>query len=245
MKLAICIPAFNEEQTIGRVIEAIPREIPGVSLMKVFVVDDGSTDHTQKVATQTAVGLGREKYFLEIVEVKPNKGLANAFLTGIKKALSWGAEVIVNIDADGQYRSEEIGLLLEPILKSEADMAIGDRQVRRLEFMSPAKKYGNMVGSWFLRRLTGVHVRDASSGFRAYTRAAAKEIQVYSKHTYTHENLIQAHYLGLRIAEVPVTFISRPDGNSSRLIRGVLNHIFKSLKGIFAAWRRWRRNAKK
>ncbi len=239
MKLAICIPAYNEEKTIAQVIEAVPKHFAGVTSMKVFVINDGSTDQT----VDRALEAGRKifPHSVDVIEVQTNKGLANAFFTGIQKALSWDADFIVNIDADGQYRSEEIPALLDPLLKNEADMVIGDRLVETLRFMSWAKKYGNMAGSWFLRKLTGIKVRDASSGFRAYTRKAAQSIQVHSKHTYTHENLIQAHYEGLRIAQVPVTFIARTDGTSSRLISGVLKHIFKSLQGIFAAWRRWRR----
>jgi len=255
MKLAICIPAFNEEKTVGAVIESVPKNIHGITMTKIFIIDDGSTDNT----TASAIAAGQKwagesqksvdttssahplHCSIEIIEIKPNKGLANAFLKGIKKALTWGADVVVNIDADGQYRAEEIGLLIEPILRGEADMCIGDRQVEKLKFMSFAKKYGNRVGSWFLRSLTGLRVRDASSGFRAYTQAFAQEIEIFSQHTYTHENLIQAHYQGSRIAEVPVTFITRSDGTSSRLIRGVLKHIFKSLQGILGAWRRWRR----
>jgi glycosyltransferase involved in cell wall biosynthesis len=237
MKLAICIPAFNEEKTIGQVIGSVPGQIQGFSTVKIFVIDDGSADHTAQYAAHAGA---------EIIAISPNQGLAHAFFTGIQKALAWGADVIVNIDGDAQYRAEEIPLLVAPILADEADMAVGDRQIKALRFMSRAKKYGNLAGSWFLRKLTGSRVRDASSGFRAYSRAAAKTIEIHSKHTYTHENLIQAHYLGLRIAQVPVTFIARAAGTSSRLITGVvlggvLKHIFKSLRGIFAAWRRWRR----
>lgn len=271
MKLAICIPAFNEEKTIGQVIRAVPRHFAGISEVKIFVADDGSTDHTAKVARAAAaerdLGSWREVQSgngsFEIIGVHPNKGLANAFLTGIRQAVAWGADFAVNIDADGQYRPEEIPLLLAPLLKGEADMAIGDRQVGTLPFMPFAKKYGNIAGSWFLRVLTGMRVRDASSGFRAYTLAAAQAIEVHSRHTYTHENLIQAHYMGLRIAQMPITFIARADGTASRLIRGgrtgaggsigggpsgfgsVLNHIFKSLRGIFSAWRRWRKRAER
>jgi len=237
MKLAICIPAFNEEKTIQQVIETIPKQIAGVWMIKVFVLDDGSTDKTAELAK-----LAGEKSGLHLeVMHSQHQGLAQGFLKGMKKALAWGADVVVNIDADGQYRSGEIPMLLQSLLRDEADMVIGDRQVETLRFMSPAKKYGNIAGSWFLRTLTGLKVRDASSGFRAFSRKAVESFEVRSQHTYTHENLIQAHYQGLRIAQVPVTFIARVDGTSSRLITGVLKHIFKSLQGIFAAWRRWRR----
>lgn len=245
MKLAVCIPAFNEEKSIARVIGAVPARIHGVSSIKIFVTDDGSTDRTVHTAQEAGqkmaheAGLPSDDVF-SVTLIKPNKGLANAFETGIRNALAWGADIVVNIDADGQYRAEEIPLLAAPVLTGEADMVVGDRQVRKLRFMPLAKKYGNIAGSWFLRRLTGSKVRDASSGFRAYTRKTATSIEVRSRHTYTHENIIQAHYTGLRIAQVPVTFISRQDGTPSRLITSVLKHVFKSLQGIFGAWRRYR-----
>lgn len=246
MKLAICIPAFNEEKTIGLLIEAIPMHMQGISALKIFVVDDGSRDKTggrawgsaQKMAQRAGVPTN---HLIEIIQLRQNKGLAHVFFTGLRKALSWGADIVVNLDGDGQYRAEEIPVLIDPLLKGEADMVLGDRQVETLKFMTWAKKYGNLAGSWFLRKLTGMKVRDASSGFRAFSRKAAESFEIHSRHTYTHENLIQAHYQGLRIAQVPVTFITRPDGTSSRLISGVLKHIFKSLQGIFGAWRRWRR----
>lgn len=246
MKLAICIPAFNEEQSIARVIGAVPSGIRGIRTIKMFVTDDGSMDRTVRAAEEAGQKLahttGRnDRELLSVTMVKPNKGLANAFVTGIRNALEWGADIIVNIDADGQYRAEEIPQLVAPLLASEADLVVGDRQVRKLRFMPLAKKYGNIAGSWFIRRLTGMNVRDASSGFRAYTRKAAESIQIHSTHTYTHENLIQSHFQGLRIAQVPVTFVSRRDGTSSRLITNVLRHIYKSLRGIFTAWRRYRR----
>ncbi|MFO0780983.1 MAG: glycosyltransferase family 2 protein [Candidatus Gracilibacteria bacterium] len=242
MKLAICIPAFNEEKTVGQVIERIPRHIPGVSGIHVFVIDDGSTDATAEIAHKTGTKIRPD--YVTVVGLK-HQGLATVFLTGIHKSIAWGADVVVNIDGDGQYLAEDIPALVRPLLHGKADMVVGDRQVAGLAFMPWVKKYGNIVGSWFLRVFTGSKVRDASSGFRAYSRTVAEKLEVHAKHTYTHENLIQAHYMGLRIAQVPVTFVARPDGTSSRLITGVLKHIFKSLQGIFTAWRRWRRISRK
>ena len=232
MKLAICIPAYNEAQNIAAVIHAVPRHIHGFREIKIFVMDDGSSDETLEIARRLGA----------VVEAGTHRGLAQTFALGIKKALQWGADVIVNIDADGQYDPQEIPDLVEPLLQGDFDMVVGDRQVEKLEFMAPAKKYGNMVGSWFLRRLTGSRVKDASSGFRAYNRKAAESIKIESTHTYTHENLIQAHYEGLKIAQIPVTFSARGDNGGSRLIRSVLKHIFKSLQGILRAWATWRRN---
>ena len=227
MKLAIFIPAYNEQDTIGKVLADIPKHFWGISEHKVFVIDDGSRDKTVSVARAHGV---------EVIEIMPNRGLANAFRVGLAACLDFGADIIVHLDADGQYDPAEIGKIIEPLLKDEADMVTGDRQIARLGFMRPSKKYGNMLGSWFLRTLAGLKIKDVSSGFRAYTAATAGKLKVSSEHTYTHETLIRASRLGLRIAQVPITFIAREKG-SSRLISGrlaVLKHIVKSVRGIFA-----------
>ena len=228
MKLAIFIPAYNEQDTIGPMISAIPRHFWGIKEYKIFVIDDGSTDKTAHIARTSGA---------QVIEITPNRGLANAFNTGLSTCLDWGADVIAHLDADGQYDPSEIPKVIEPVLKGQADMVIGDRQIAHLTFMPPVKKYGNLFGSWFLRILAGLKVNDVSSGFRAYSATAAGKLTVNSGHTYTHETLIRARRLRLRITQVPITFTARKNG-PSRLISGnlaVLKHIAKSVKGIFGA----------
>jgi glycosyltransferase involved in cell wall biosynthesis len=250
MKLAVFIPAYNEADTIGGVLAEIPRKIPGIDEVKVFVVDDGSTDSTYEVAST---------YEVETIRIRPNRGLANAFRAGMAAALADGADLIAHLDADGQYDPKEIPKLLAPILAGEADLVTGDRQIGKCAFLGPARVYGNMLGSWFLRAYAGVRANDASCGFRAYSRAAAALLEVHSTHTYTHETLIEARYKGLRVAEVPIAFrhrgkISSVEENKysgpsssnrptekpvSRLTAGLHRHIFKSLSAIFAAKERY------
>ncbi len=239
MRLAITIPAYNEEDTIESVITSIPAKIPHIREIKVFVIDNGSTDKTPVIAQRNGAELIRLGH----------PCLAKAFMAGIEAALAWKADIIVNIDADAQYRAEEIPELMQPILDEKADVVIGDRQVKKLKFMPPAKRYGNLAGSRFLRLLTGMKVKDAtgrkrtidaSSGFRAFSANVANKFIIRSNHTYTHENLIQSYYLGLRIAQIPVTFIARKEG-ASRLITNVPGHILKSLVNIFKAWWRYKR----
>lgn len=256
MKLAVFIPAYNEADTIGGVIASIPHKIPGVSEIKIFVVDDGSTDDTAEAAGSA---LKKRETLLphfpgapsqNIIQIKPNRGLANAFRVGLATALDSGADLIVHLDADGQYDPAEIPKLLAPIINNAADMVTGDRQISKCGFLGSARQYGNIAGSWFLRAFTGVKVRDASCGFRAYGRAAAESLEVHSTHTYTHETLIEAKYKGLRVAEVPITFRHRgiPPTRSaapgakkpvSRLTSNLFKHIFKSLSAIFAARARY------
>lgn len=225
MKLVVMIPAYNEEATLARAIREIPRTMFGVSRVEVVVIDDGSKDRTADVAFEAGAD--------EVLSLKRNAGLTVAFRTGLATALRRGADVIVNTDADCQYVGAEIPELIAPILSGEADLVSGDRQVERLEHMAPAKQYGNRAGSWLLRTIAGSPVRDASSGFRAFSRECALRLNPTIGHTYTHQTIIQAVNSGLVIRETPITFrISAREGGHSRLISGVWSHIAKSLLTI-------------
>lgn len=220
MKLLVTIPAYNEEQTIGLVIKSVPRQITGVSSVKVLVYDDGSSDDTVKVAKKS----GADYVYVH----KQNLGLARTFRDAVKMALLHGADVVVNTDADNQYDQQEIIKLIKPILNNQADLVTGDRQIQSLKHMPKAKKYGNLLGSMMIRLLTGTNIKDASSGFRAMTKELLEKVQVFSDHTYTHEMLIAAHFRGFSIKEVPITFKRRQTGGSRLISKGVFNHILKS-----------------
>ncbi|HUG49308.1 MAG TPA: glycosyltransferase family 2 protein, partial [Candidatus Limnocylindria bacterium] len=221
MKLIVTIPAYNEEETIERAIGEVPRTIPGIDKIEVLVCDDGSTDRTAEVARRAGAD--------HIVRLRRNFGLTIAFGTALQSAVERGADIIVNFDADCQYVGAEIATLVAPILRGEADMVSGDRGVPGLEHMSASKKYGNRIGSYMLRTVAGSGVRDASSGFRAFSRECALRLNPYIGHTYTHQTLIQARHNGMVVKEVPVTFrpSARPNGGS-RLISGVAGHVLKS-----------------
>ncbi len=219
MKLVITIPAYNEEKTIGEVIKSIPKEIEGISDVEILVINDGSTDRTVAVAQEAGAD--------HIVSNISNQGLAITFKRGLNKALELGADVMVNTDGDNQYDQTEIPKLIKPILDKQADIVSGDRQIKKLEHMPASKKYGNIIGSWVVRKVSGIQVNDASSGFRAFSREAALKLSVLSHHTYTHETIIEANDKKLAFIEVPCTFRAR-QGTSSRLIGGVFSHIRKS-----------------
>ena len=214
-RLFVQICALNEEETIGQVIRSIPRAIPSLQSVSVIVVDDGSTDHT----VEEAIGAGADY----IVRHVGNKGLASSFQDGLDACLEHGADIIVNIDADGQYRGEDIPILIEPILHGRADVVIGDRQVGGLEHFSPAKRLLQRLGSWIVRQASGISIPDAVSGFRAYSREAALRIFVTSRFSYTVQTLIQSGKLGLVVASVPIT--ARYTPRPSRLHRGMLHFI--------------------
>ncbi len=225
LRLIVTVPAYNEEATVGQAIREIPRSIPGVAQVQVLVCDDGSTDRT--------VAMAREAGADYVVSLRRNFGLTVAFGTALQAAIERGADVIVNIDADCQYLATEIPMLIAPILRGEADMVSGNRQVAALEHMPTSKKYGNRIGSFMLRAVAGSQVVDASSGFRAFSRECALRLNPYIGHTYTHQTLIQATHTGMVVKEVPVTFrASARDGGESRLIGGVGGHIVKSMGTI-------------
>lgn len=223
MRLLVIIPAYNEEKTIGEVIKSIPRRITGIKKIEILVFDDGSTDNTVKKAKKAKANY--------VFSHKKNQGLAKTFSDAINKALQLGADIIVNTDADGQYDQKEIPKLLKPILEDRTDMVIGNRQVEKLKHMSLSKKYGNIIGSWTVRLLTGCQIKDASSGFRAFNREAARSFRLFSSHTYTHEIIIQAINNDLIITEVPIRFKRRAYGKS-KLIGGIWDHIKKSASTI-------------
>lgn len=224
MRLVVTIPAYNEEETIADVIREIPRSIPGVDDVRVLVINDGSVDRTGDVAREAGAD--------EILLHPGNKGLAKTFQDGIEHALAMGADIIVNTDADNHYNQSRIPELIAPILERRADIVIGGREVEKLEGMKAANRHGNKLGSWFVSRIIGrKDTLDVSTGFRAYNREAALRMHVYSRHTYTHETIIQALDQQMTVVEVPIQ--ARPVKRKSRLIQSLPTHIIRSLVVIF------------
>jgi glycosyltransferase involved in cell wall biosynthesis len=226
MKLIIQIPCLNEEATLPEVLGELPREVAGFDEVEWLIVDDGSTDRTVDVAREWGAD--------HVVRLVRNQGLASAFQAGIDAALKLGADVIVNTDADGQYRASDIPPLVAPILANKADMVIGDRQVREIEHYSAPKKVLQWLGSWVVRRASGTTIPDATSGFRAYNREAALKLQVISNYTYTLESLIQAGKLGVAVAHVPIT-VNRTN-RESRLFDSTTSYVRRNAVAIFRAY---------
>ena len=226
MKLIIQIPCLNEEATLPVVLGELPRELDGFDEVEWLVIDDGSTDRTVAVAREGGVD--------HVVRLTNNKGLAAAFQAGMDAALKLGADVIVNTDADNQYRSSEIPKLVEPILAGRADMVVGDRGVGDIAHFSPAKRALQRLGSWVVRRASGTTVPDTTSGFRAYNREAALQLQVVSNFTYTLESLIQAGKMLVAVEHVPVATnrVERP----SRLFGSTGTYVRRNAVAIFRSY---------
>jgi glycosyltransferase involved in cell wall biosynthesis len=215
MKLIVQIPALNEAETIAEVVSNIPRQIPGIDVVEVLLIDDGSTDDTVAIARAAGVN--------HVISHTARRGLAYAYQTGIDNCLRLGADIIVNTDADHQYPGSEIPRLVAPILAKQADMVVGDRQVQQLEHFSPLKKFLQYVGSGVVRWASGTDVPDTVSGFRALSREAALRTFVTSDFSYTIEVLIQAGKRKLAIHHVPIktNLVTR----ESRLFTGNWNFI--------------------
>jgi glycosyltransferase involved in cell wall biosynthesis len=222
MKLIIQIPCFNEAEVLPATIAALPREVPGFDSVEWLVIDDGSSDGTAEVALAHGVD--------HVVRLQVNRGLAAAFETGVDAALKLGADVIVNTDADNQYRADDIPKLVGPILSGQAEMVVGDRDVRNHEEFSGTKKVLQVWGSWVVRHASKTEIRDATSGFRAYTRDAALRLNVVSTFSYTLETLIQAGNSGLAVTQVPVR--TNPKTRESRLYRSIAEYLKRSVGTI-------------
>ena len=219
VKLIIQIPCYNEEQVLLTTLNDLPKEIKGVDEIQVLVINDGSTDETAKVASSWGA---------KVVEISSNKGLANAFRTGVQTALSLGADIIVNTDADNQYCASDIEKLVQPILSLEADIVVGARDILNIKDFSPLKKMLQKLGSFVLRLLSSTKVEDAPSGFRAFSRDAAINLNVFDNYTYTMETLIQAGAKGLKLVSVPIR-VNKPL-RDSKLIKNIFSYAFKSFK---------------
>jgi glycosyltransferase involved in cell wall biosynthesis len=196
MKLIIQIPCYNEEGALAATLADLPRRVEGVDRVEVLVIDDGSTDRTGEVARRAGAD--------HVVRHTANLGLARAFRSGIEACLRLGADVIVNTDADNQYRGEDVAALIRPVLEGRADIVVGDRQTSGLEHFSPVKRLLQRLGSMVVRRLSGLDVPDAVSGFRALSREAALKTNIVSSFSYTIEMLIQAGHKDLQVSHVPV-----------------------------------------
>jgi glycosyltransferase involved in cell wall biosynthesis len=222
MKLIIQIPCYNEEAYLQAALKDLPRSIPGIDRIEILIIDDGSTDRTLEVAQRLGVH--------HIVRLRNRKGLAQTFMAGLDASLKAGADIIVNTDADNQYQGGDIPKLIDPILRGEADMVIGDRQVHEIPHFSPLKRLLQRWGSWAVRRISGTDIPDCTSGFRAYNREAALRINIVSQFTYTLETIIQGGKKNIAIAHVPVK--TNPQVRESRLFSSLWEYVKRSASTI-------------
>lgn len=222
MKLIVQIPCFNEEQTLPQTVADIPRQIEGIDEIELLIIDDGSTDRTVEVARELGVD--------HIVRNKVNVGLARSFRNGLEACLRTGADIIVNTDGDNQYAGADIAKLVRPILEGEAEMVIGDRQTETIAHFSRSKKAMQWFGSGVVRKLAGIWVPDAVSGFRAFSREAAIRTNIVSPFSYTIETVIQAGKKDIAVVSVPVA--TNPKTRESRLFKSIPTFVQRQLSTI-------------
>jgi len=218
MKLVIQIPCLNEEKTLPATLADLPKAVPGFSEVMILVIDDGSTDRTVEVARKCGAD--------HVVSLGTRRGLAFAFQKGLEESLALGADVVVNTDADNQYCGQDIVLLVAPILQKQADFVVGCRPIAEHPEFSWPKKVLQRVGSLVLRILSKSSIRDAASGFRAFSREACLRLFLYSRFSHCMESLIQAGNCGIRVSSVDIRV--NPQMRPSRLFRSIPEYVLRS-----------------
>ncbi len=233
MKLIIQIPCYNEEKTLAIALKELPKNVKGFDEVQWLIINDGSVDDTAKVAKKCGVK--------HIINFTKNQGLARAFIAGLNECVRLGADVIVNTDADNQYSAKDIPRLVKPILDKKADIVIGARPISNIRHFSIMKKILQKLGSWVVRRASNTDIPDAPSGFRAMSRDAAMQLNVFNEYTYTLETIIQAGQKGMAITSIDISV--NEDLRPSRLVKSIPGYIKKSvgtIVRIFAVYKPFR-----
>lgn len=226
MKLVIFIPCYNEQDTLPLVLETLPEHISGISDIQTIIVDDGSADKTVEVAKEYGI--------TEFVIHRRNQGLSRSFRDGLMRALELGADIIVMTEGDNQYKQERIPDLIKPILDGNADIVISDRMTKTIAHFSSTRKLLQRFGTWVLNVAADTHVPDAISGFRAYSRHAAMQLNPIADYSWATETTMQASQKKLRIAILPVP--TNPKLRESRQFKSVWQHVRKSSATIIRAF---------
>ncbi len=225
MKLVINIPCYNEEKTLPLVLRELPKKINGISKIEVQIVDDGSKDKTAEIA---------QRFGCIVIKHKKNKGLGEAFRTGVEAALERGCDIFVNTDADNQYPSRYIIRLVQPIIENKADMVIGDRRPWKVKHFSPIKRFFQYIGNAITRRIAETKVPDTVSGFRAYSKEALMKLNVTTKFSYCLDTIVQASKKGLKIVSTSIE--TNPATRKSRLFKNIFQHMKKSAANIIRVY---------
>ncbi|HKJ39665.1 MAG TPA: glycosyltransferase family 2 protein, partial [Anaerolineales bacterium] len=223
IKLIIYMPALNEEADIQRVIADLPTSIDGIDTVQLLVIDDGSVDRTADLAQASGA---------QVVSHGKNRGVGAAFRSAVQFALENEADILVGIDADGQFNPNEIPALIQPILAGQADMVVGNRFMSGIPTdMSRIKYWGNQKVAQMISAITGQTFQDVSCGFRAYNRESLLRLNIFGDFTYTHETILSLTYQGLRVSEHPIKVKYFPD-RKSRVAGSISRYAIQTSKII-------------
>lgn len=227
--LFIIIPCYEEETLIASTLQEIPVNIEGISDIVTLVIDDGSVDNSLEIV----------KTFINPNNIIKNhhQGLAKTFQCGVDEALSRGADIIVNYDADGQYKGKDIPQLIAPIQSGDAEITLGLRQ-NYYGIVPLNNRLFHWLGCRIVSLLSGHPLTDAPSGFRAFTRRSASTIEISSEFSYTMELFFWASHQKLTFQEVPINVTQT--ARKSRLAKSIYHYVFLSAKDILNAFLRYR-----
>lgn len=222
LHVLVAIPCLNEEPTVGQVVEAVPERMDGVGRVEVVVFDDGSTDGT--AARASAAGA-------EVIRHGRTLGLGRTFRHAIETAIARDVDVLVQIDGDGQFDPRDIPGLVAPIVEGRSEMVSASRFADHS--MTPemplAKRLGNRAVAGIVRLLTGRRFHDVSCGFRALSRRALLNLNLFGSFTYTQESFLDLAYKGLEIEEVPVHVRGEREHGESRVASSLWRYGTRSL----------------
>jgi len=205
-KIAILVPAYNEVESVGQVLDLMPKEVCGVETA-VLVVDDGSRDGTDEVAAEHGAIVARHVI---------NRGGGAALRTGYRLMAESGAEIVVTLDADGQHLPSEMQRLVQPVLDREVDVAHGSRVLGEADKNNLSRELGIVFFNRLVSFITGTKVSDCSNGYRAVRTTVLPQLVLRQEQFHTSEFMIEAIKRGVPAREVPVTVAKRMHGHSKK-----------------------------
>lgn len=229
MRLIINLPAFNEEEKIGETIKKIPRQINGFDEVLVQIIDDGSKDKTAEMSKEAGADL--------VYSHPINRGIGVTFKTAVLKSLENQADIMVNMDADGQFDPKDIQKLVNPILSGESDMTSADRfGDHKAKDIPLIKSFLNQFAAKIIGKFLNYKINDLTCGFRAYSRETMLRLNLPGNFTYTQETIIDAIGKNLKVKWIPVK-VTYFKERKSRVVRSIYSYINNSFRIIIRAIR--------
>ncbi|UII55106.1 glycosyltransferase family 2 protein [Cytobacillus spongiae] len=220
-KVVVFLPAYNEEEVISEVIQAVPRSFHPDIAVQVIVIDDGSTDRTVEVSKAAGADL--------IVSMGENQGLGAAVRQGMKSCYELGADVGVMIDADGEYPPDQIPDIVWPILRNEVDYTMGSRFLGTIKGMKLHRRLGNYCFTLLQAILLRKWIYDGQSGMRAFSRPALQHGEIIHDYNYAQVLTLNLVRKGFRVKEIPIQYRVRTTGESFIKFRAYMTSVLPAI----------------